>query len=144
MVSRRAESSESDEVSCLRVSSLVSEYCTRHTSCRFNDSSLGKGLSLDVGSARSISVPGLYLIVMSYPCILSSIRWSLSGAAVRFFKWIMGLVIRLHCEFPAKYVGVKFLTSNNNGKQLTLNICVPFLIVCECSGWECNNLAFWH
>ena len=48
---------------------------------------LEEGLgSLDFGSARSTSVPGLYLIVKSYPCILSNILWSLGGAAVRFFK----------------------------------------------------------
>ena len=51
MVSRRAESSGSDEVSCLRVSSLAPENCAKHTFCRFNNSLMGKGLSLDIGSA---------------------------------------------------------------------------------------------
>ena len=73
MVSRTAENSGSDEVSCLRASSLASENYTKHTFCKFNDSLLGKGLSLDIRSARSISVPGLFLIVLSYLCILSCI-----------------------------------------------------------------------
>ena len=117
MVSRRAKSSGSDEVSCLRVSSLASESCTKHTFCRLNDSSLGKGLSLDIGSAKSISVPGLYLIVMSYSFILSSTRWSLGGAAVRFFKWIVRVSRGLGTDFSVNFLQICRSEISRNQQQ---------------------------
>ena len=66
-------------MSCFRAFNFVSENRTRHTLCRSSGSLLGRRLSLDIGSARSISVPGLYLISRSYPCILSNILWSCGG-----------------------------------------------------------------
>ena len=40
-------------------------------------------------SARSISLPGLYVMIRSYCCRWRSILWSHAGAAVRFFKLII-------------------------------------------------------
>ena len=40
-------------------------------------------------SARSISLPGLYVMIRSYCCRWRSILWSRAGAAVRFFKLII-------------------------------------------------------
>ena len=40
-------------------------------------------------SARSISLPGLYVMVMSYCCSQRSILCSLTGAAIRFFMLII-------------------------------------------------------
>ena len=65
---------------------MAAEHRTRHTVCSSTEPSLGRGFSLDNGSAGSISAPGLYLTVKSNPCIRSKIFWSLGGAAVRFFN----------------------------------------------------------
>ena len=40
-------------------------------------------------SARNISLPGLYVMIMSYCCSQRSILCSLAGAAVRFFILII-------------------------------------------------------
>ena len=106
MISRRAVSSGSDEVSSFRAFNFASENRTRHTLCRSNGSLLGRGLSLDIVSARSISVPGLYLISRSYPCILSNILWSRGGAAREILQMnhFEGFVIRLYQEPLAKQV----------------------------------------
>ena len=40
-------------------------------------------------SARSISLPGLCVMTMSYCCSQRSILWSLTGAAMRFFRLII-------------------------------------------------------
>ena len=40
-------------------------------------------------STRSISLPGLYVMIRSYCCRWRSILWSHAGAAVRFFRLII-------------------------------------------------------
>ena len=74
MISRRAESSGSDVVSVLRMSNLAARNRTRHT-----DTSLVRRFSLDnPGSARSISVPDLYLTLCHILVYMTSnIFWSL-------------------------------------------------------------------
>ena len=52
-------------------------------------------------SARIISHPGLYVMVMSYPCSLSSMVSSLGGAAVKFLSFVKTWLI-VRCDFPKR------------------------------------------
>ena len=68
-------------------------------------------------SARSISLPGLYVMVMSYCCSQRSILCSLTGAAIRFFMLIISswFVVCFNHKCSSIQVSVELLTAIYNG-----------------------------
>ena len=67
-------------------------------------------------SARSISLPGLYVMVMSYCCSQRSILFSLAGAAIRFFILIISSSLwSVSTKCSSVQVSVELLTAIHNG-----------------------------
>ena len=62
-------------MSCFSALNFSSRNCT--TLRRSSDSSLGRGFGPEIWRAKGISVPGLYLTMKSYPCILSTFSGAL-------------------------------------------------------------------
>ena len=102
-------------MSCFSALNFSSRNCT--TLRRSSDSSLGRGFGPEIWRAKGISVPGLYLTMKSYPCILSNILWSLGPAGQ--LKDSSSESSQEVCDLidSAKQVRAKFLTSNNNNSK---------------------------
>ena len=82
-------------------------------------------------------------ILLSWAALAEVLGVQLSDSSNESFEF-RGAWELISLWISCKYVGVKFLAINSNSKHLTLNVCITFLSVCECPGWECNNLACLH
>ena len=91
-------------------------------------------------SARSISLPGWYMMTRSYCCRWRSILWRHAGAAVRFFRLII-LRVHLHNECPSLQVRVEFFTTIYDGQEFSLDVGIMGLSVCEGLACKSNGLS---
>ena len=94
-------------------------------------------------SARSISLPGWYMMARSYCCRWRSILWRHAGATVRFFKLIISRgswSISMMNVLPYRYVW-NFSQPYLMAKSSLLMLGIMGLSVCEGLACKSNGLS---
>ena len=94
-------------------------------------------------SARSISLPGQYVMTRSYCCRKRSILWSHARGHCEIFQadHLEGLVVCFHDECPSIQVCIEFFTTIYDGQEFSLNVGVAGLGVHEGFAGKSNGLS---